>query len=361
MNARVDWSMVSRALIQWSQFLRRYTLISKKTEHIISLSSWIDDSIHAHFLSIFYPTSMDPSPYIVIERVDLISKTTVEGTLYGLTLALYILCVKYLYIQLACGVFELAVDARIVQVSYVDHANFPGGGYFYSWNVLKRELIVTVGNAVGILLDFMMSSVQIWRLWVLWRVSQYSLFIMIIPSLSLIAYTVLQVIGAVALSRPEAMKQSIVLCVYASQGVELIVPIYVTTLIVARISSVRRQHVKIMGQSEVYHQYTSIISMLVESFALEALWMTIGTVFDFVNLTVQSPHFSAACIFFAATQPVIRIFAYLLVVYRVTTGRGWKENTEEKLTTLEWNRERLETSQLPVVISRLSVHISSAA
>lgn len=41
---------------------------------------------------------------------------------------------------------------------------------------------------------------------------------------------------------------------------------------------------------------------------------------------------------FTGTEPFIRIIAFILLVYRVTTGRAWKRETEWQITSLQWNR-----------------------
>lgn len=54
--------------------------------------------------------------------------------------------------------------------------------------------------------------------------------------------------------------------------------------------------------------------------------------------------------------------AYFLVVYRVTTGRGWTNQTEQKLTSLQWNHASQASvggfsgiPQLPVTTTRMVV------
>ncbi|KAJ3552548.1 hypothetical protein NP233_g12854 [Leucocoprinus birnbaumii] len=103
-----------------------------------------------------------------------------------------------------------------------------------------------------------------------------------------------------------------------------------------------------MGESTTAAQYTSIIAMLVESFTLESIW-TIGASINgafMIGYQGFKVDFLTGEEFFANTGPFIEIIAYLLILYRVSTGQAWQVDTEEKLTSLQWNRDGMETTQL---------------
>ncbi|KAF5357074.1 hypothetical protein D9756_006777 [Leucocoprinus leucothites] len=146
----------------------------------------------------------------------------------------------------------------------------------------------------------------------------------------------------------------------------------ITVLISTHIARQRRQHIKVMGESdpEIANQYLSIISMLVESFALESLWMLVMIILDlfrllgkdsteeFVQVTAvdgSSPllDLSSSSHCLSQVDPImniLQILAYLLVTYRVTTNRAWKKDTEQQLSSLQWNRdERSQATQLGTV------------
>lgn len=96
-------------------------------------------------LSIFMKTTL------LLEALDLVSNTTILGTFYGIIFTLYCLCARSLYLQLlkpderrqakftlayisllfACTTAFLALNARFVQLAYINHSDFPGGPLEY--------------------------------------------------------------------------------------------------------------------------------------------------------------------------------------------------------------------------------------
>ncbi|KAJ3561510.1 hypothetical protein NP233_g10154 [Leucocoprinus birnbaumii] len=82
--------------------------------------------------------------------------------------------------------------------------------------------------------------------------------------------------------------------------------------------------------------------MLVESFALVFIWSTISIATSFSDGGAPK----SVKLVFGELLPSIQIIAYLLVVYRVSTGRAWKPDTEEKLTSLRFHHEEQRITQL---------------
>ncbi|KAF5350670.1 hypothetical protein D9756_008550 [Leucocoprinus leucothites] len=302
-----------------------------------------------------------PLPY---ERVFFTTITTVEGVLYGLNFGIYLFCVGSLFPQLkyrdlrkrtlimlvhmslvmSCGLLGLAVDARNMQSSYVDHADFRGGSMAYSERVFARLPIANMGYTAGILTDILTFGIQIWRLWIIWKTSRYSILVIILPTLSLLLLIASKLATIILLDEraPVLTFQLLRLLQFVMESAGLSIAVCVTLFIVARITAPSENSIP-SGPSEATSQYTSIISILIESFALESLWQVLSIIL--VSIAARnSDTTSNASDFINLTQPFIQILAYLLVVYRVTTGRGWQEDTGQKLTTLEWNRDEPQTS-----------------
>ncbi|KAJ3568163.1 hypothetical protein NP233_g5893 [Leucocoprinus birnbaumii] len=126
------------------------------------------------------------------------------------------------------------------------------------------------------------------------------------------------------------------------RSLTLLTGLIVTSLIGAKIALVRRKHIQIMGNSDISNQYLSIIYMLVESFALEFIWSTISIATSFSDGGAPK----SVKLVFGELVPSIQVIAYLLVVYRVSSGRAWKPDTERKLTSLRFDREEQQTTQL---------------
>lgn len=104
-----------------------------------------------------------------IEAFDLIGSTTILGVLYGVTFMLYSLCAWHLYLNLQkpdnqgrakfslgcisllffCTTAHLALNTRMTQMFYIDHADFPGGPLQYEQSY--DPAAIPYFGAVGIL------------------------------------------------------------------------------------------------------------------------------------------------------------------------------------------------------------------
>ncbi|KAF9443878.1 hypothetical protein P691DRAFT_632109, partial [Macrolepiota fuliginosa MF-IS2] len=103
----------------------------------------------------------------------------------------------------------------------------------------------------------------------------------------------------------------------------------VTALIIGRLLLVHRRHINIMGTSETTKQYMGIVAMLIESYALESAWTFAILISGFLGNR-------AIADFFVQCDAAIEIIAYLLVIYRVSSGRGWNRKTEQQMSSLQF-------------------------
>lgn len=122
-----------------------------------------------------------PRGVILYEAANLIGSTTINGALYGIAFALYILCVRSLYPQfknadqqrralftfaytsvvVICGLIFVALVTQITQLSYVVHRKFPGGPTAYEAEYLFTQPIgITVG-AFSVVVDLLTLGVQV--------------------------------------------------------------------------------------------------------------------------------------------------------------------------------------------------------
>ncbi len=122
------------------------------------------------------------SELFLLETFDLISSTTILGAFYGIAFTLYCLCARLLYLQLRernqqrqarftlviisltllCTTIYLALNARIIQLAYINHSDFPGGPLAYE--TLKNPVIGPHARATGIIdmvVKVMMLAVQV--------------------------------------------------------------------------------------------------------------------------------------------------------------------------------------------------------
>ncbi|KAF9444769.1 hypothetical protein P691DRAFT_635524, partial [Macrolepiota fuliginosa MF-IS2] len=83
------------------------------------------------------------------------------------------------------------------------------------------------------------------------------------------------------------------------------------------------------GASETSKQYMGIVAMLIESYALESAWTLTILILGFLGNT-------PAGTFFVDCDIAIEIIAYLLVIYRVSSGRGWNRQTGRQISSLQF-------------------------
>ncbi|KAF5350671.1 hypothetical protein D9756_008551 [Leucocoprinus leucothites] len=315
-----------------------------------------------------------------LEVVRFITATAVEAALYGFSLALYLFCARSLYLQLKCRdrrkralrifmllhmslvmicvLLGLVVDVLNIQTSYVDHANYPGGGFAYSVNVFGVLPIASIGYVMGVIIDILTFGIQIWRLWIIWNASQYRILVMVVPILSLLVFIAIELAQIILIYFPENLTILLTKFLYFGYGsFELFITASVTIFIVIRIALVRRRHVDLMGQSDATKQYTSIISVLVESFALESLWIVISTL-TFIEIEDPTMRVSGVDEFFASHSAFHQDPCLSPCCISSHHGTGWKEDTEQKLTTLEWNRDEPQnSSRLSDIVTRASLPV----
>ncbi|KAJ3561505.1 hypothetical protein NP233_g10153 [Leucocoprinus birnbaumii] len=179
----------------------------------------------------------------------------------------------------------------------------------------------------------------------MWRASRYHFIIVIVPSFLLLGSTVIRVVTICNTVRPQIFTaQQAVTIAAVQQSLALLIQLIVTSLVCGRIAWVWRMHIQTMGKSDISSRYLSIISMLAQSFALDFIWTTISIATSFSKAGGPEPVVNTA---FNNLSPFIQIIADLLVVYRVCTGPVWEKDTEEKLSSLQWNRsEEKQTVQL---------------
>lgn len=119
---------------------------------------------------------------LLLEALDVISSTTFQGAFYGITLTLYCLCARSLLLNLQtpdkqrraqfslfyisflffCITGSFAVNGRLIQVVYINHANFPGGPLEYevSYNSTIDSNDLT-GSILNCIIDVLTSAIQV--------------------------------------------------------------------------------------------------------------------------------------------------------------------------------------------------------
>ncbi|KAF9444351.1 hypothetical protein P691DRAFT_807512 [Macrolepiota fuliginosa MF-IS2] len=277
---------------------------------------------------------------LLFESLDLIASTTIGGLLWGIAFTLYTFCALSLYPQLkkphqrrqarftfiyssvvmTCGIMFLAATTWITQQAYIYHSDFPSGPIEYETFYLRVQPIGILEIIFSVALDFLTLAIQIWRLWVVWSPTRHAIVVTTLPLLLFLGYIAVDVIGFAHTTRSVPVFTTVLV-------LQLAVTVLVTLLITLRLMLVRRSHVKLMGESDTDIQYLGIITILVESYALETVWCFAGLVSYFVKNGPVST-------FFLDCVVNIKVIAYLLVTCRVAIGRAWNEQKDHQISIL---------------------------
>ncbi|KAF9030273.1 hypothetical protein BJ165DRAFT_934341 [Panaeolus papilionaceus] len=296
----------------------------------------------------------DETPLEVLnDAVNLIASTTINGVAYGVVLTLYLICLHALFQQLRAGVrknqaifsglyitvmFALgtvycAVNSRITQLAYVNDRNFPGGPADFAVFVFSTPINIA-GAVAFFITSWMNDALLVWRLWVLYRGSRFSVPI---TSFAVILYLGTFSMGMVTLIESVLPTQSFwsaiaVKFALAYYALTTSYTIVITSLMIARILLVRRAFIKATGRREYGTQYLSIAAMLIESSALYTIWGIIFLGLYIVNNPVQ--------FIFLASLSEVQIIAPLLIIYRVSIGKAWQSDTTQTLTNGRQSQSR---------------------
>ncbi|KAF9441342.1 hypothetical protein P691DRAFT_684202, partial [Macrolepiota fuliginosa MF-IS2] len=183
----------------------------------------------------------------------------------------------YTSMVMICGIIYLALLTQIIQLAYINHNTSPGESF-------ANELLL-FDQPVAPLISLCVFK-QLWCLWVIYHATQYAIIIIVLPVLLYLGF-----IGNCSAN-------------YNS------------------------------GATDISKQYMGIVTMLIESYALESAWNLTGlvmTIYHWVMILMMMP---------------IQMIAYLLVIYQVSTGRAWSKKTGQQITgSLEFNHGTGHTTQ----------------
>ncbi|KAF9441046.1 hypothetical protein P691DRAFT_685296 [Macrolepiota fuliginosa MF-IS2] len=299
------------------------------------------------------------------EDVDLISATTINGLLYGIALSLFFLCVQSLYPQLKaphlqrqaifilgytsavmiCGFVYLALFTQITQLAYIDHNTSPGELHGYE-QLLYGQPIGVVLSVFNTMVDALTLGTQLWCLWVVYHATQYEIIIMVLPVLLYLVGVDLQLL---LLQYPNLVSQiysflgSQVFIGVMNIAFQLAFTLLVTLLVIGRLLLIHRHHIKLMGATNISKLYMSIVTMFIESYALESAWV-LASLISYIMGGIASLDFFSNC------NVAIEMIAYFLVIYRVSTGRAQSKDARQQVTrSLEFNYSTGYTTQTSVL------------
>ncbi|VDC04348.1 unnamed protein product [Peniophora sp. CBMAI 1063] len=278
------------------------------------------------------------------------------GLGYGIQLVLYAACARYLWSQrhsrrhalflLAYTTFVffvetifVGVQARTVQLAYIDNRNYPGGPWTYFLS--SQSLAVNVMfEATLFVITFACDALVLWRCWVIWqaRGRWVAYLVASVPFLMLLASFVMGTLWTLQSSQPglsfySALPQAYGISYYA---ISLSINVILTFLIVGRLLQYRASIMKSLPAAHAKH-YLSLATVLVESAALYSMFAICFLVTYAVNNGINQ-------IFLGLAQAAQQISTYL-IIYRLADGKAWKTTTlaRETLTTMAFDAEARKT------------------
>ncbi|KAI0311178.1 hypothetical protein OF83DRAFT_779726 [Amylostereum chailletii] len=260
------------------------------------------------------------------------------GLGYGIQLVMYVACAKYLWIQRKKRKHSLfmlgyittifvvesifvGVQARTVQISYIDNRNYPGGPWAYF--LATQNLPVNVMfYATLFTITFLCDLLVLWRCWIIWTASgrRMAYVIATVPALMLLASFAMGVLWTLQSSQPGLSFYSALPMAYGTSyyAISLGVNIILTILITIRLLQYRRTIISSLPADHAKH-YLSLAAVLIESAALYSLFAFIFLITYAVNNPINQ-------IFLGLAQAAQQISTYL-IIYRLADGKAWNKDT----------------------------------
>jgi len=231
----------------------------------------------------------------------------------------------------------LIVQARTVQLVYIDNRNYPAGPW--AWFLNYQSLPVNViFYATFFLMTFFADALVLWRCWVIWVSSGHLTAALVIafPSIMLLASFVMGTLWTLQSSQPGLSLYSALPLAYGTSyyTISISINIILTILIAIRLLHHRRTVLRNLS-AEYATEYVTILTIIIESAALYSIFAIPFIVTYALNNPLNQ-------VFLGFAQSAQQISTYL-IIYRVSQGRAWsrKTSTEStKLSTMHFANKR---------------------
>ncbi|RPD64750.1 hypothetical protein L226DRAFT_607814 [Lentinus tigrinus ALCF2SS1-7] len=270
------------------------------------------------------------------------------GVGYGIMLVLWTSCVRYLWNQrrrspkttllliYLCLLFVVEtifciVQARTVQVIYIENRNYPGGPWQYFLDTQYLAINVMF-YATLFIITFLCDLLVLWRCWVVWTASGPAIAYSVIalPSVMLLASFVMGTLWTLQSSQPNLSMYSAEPLAFgtAYYTLSLGLNIILTILITLRLMIYRRTHLVHLPPQHA-RQYLSLATVIVESAALYSAFAIAFLVSYAMNQPINQ-------IWLGFAQAAQQISTYL-IIHRVAMGTAWTSNAMESQTLTSFN------------------------
>ncbi|KAF8890178.1 hypothetical protein BD779DRAFT_1785198 [Infundibulicybe gibba] len=288
-----------------------------------------------------YFEPLSPASEVVFERYNL-AANFISGIGYGAQGFLYLICTHYLWVQRKARrinkfmlayitllffilTVEQVVQAHRTQLVFIEHRDFPGGPWA-SFEASYSGTSIMVALITSMVLMFLSEMFMVWRCWVVWySVSRRAAYAAAytaasFPALTLTASLASAVPYVLTIAHPDTPIPGVRTTTWLVSWYTLMLSMNVlsTGLILVRLI-IHRREVRTTLASPHAGEYSSLISMLVES---AALYSIVGVGY-LIATGVGSP---IREVFIGAVAPTQQISGYLIIA-RLAHGRGWQTDT----------------------------------
>ncbi|KAI0352273.1 hypothetical protein OH77DRAFT_1428820 [Trametes cingulata] len=304
----------------------------------------------------------EPAATIAIERFFL-AGDFISGVAYGVHVVLWTSCAMYLWKQRHRGwrtLFLLGfisllfivetmfaiVQARTVEVIYINNRNYPGGPWSY-FLASQNLAINVIFYATLFVMTFLCDTLMLWRSWIIWTASgrTTAYLVNLVPFIMLVASFVMGTLWTLQSSHPGLSLYSKQPLAYgtAYYTISLGVNIILTALIIARLLMYRRTHLAHLPPEHA-QQYLSLAALIVESAALYSVF----AIAFLVSYAMNAPINQIWLGFASGAQPI----ATYLIIYRVADGTAWTKDTMNSQTLTSMNFRQTNVSAGPAARKR---------
>ncbi|KIK62289.1 hypothetical protein GYMLUDRAFT_164986 [Collybiopsis luxurians FD-317 M1] len=279
----------------------------------------------------------EPEATIQLERFFLAGDVAC-GIGYGIQLVLYYSCAMYLWsrrkqsrkslfllayitVLLSVSTIFVIVQARTVQLMYVDNRNYPGGPFPF-FLATQNWAVNVMFDACLFVLTFLSDSLMLWRCWVIWtssgKVAAY--LVTAFPAVTLLASFVMGTLWTLESTHPGLSFYSKLPLAFGTSyySISLSVNIILTILITGRLLVYRKQ---IMDSLPAEHAkgYVSLVTIVIESAAIYSVWAFLFL----ITYAVDNPANQVLLFISCAAQQIVSY----LIIYRLVDGRAWRKDT----------------------------------
>ncbi|CAK5266087.1 unnamed protein product [Mycena citricolor] len=287
--------------------------------------------------STYYGPTNETSSDINYER-NFVAGDVIVGTGYGAQLVLFANCALFLWkrrrnrqsmyllaymsLMLLIESLFVAVQARTVQMIYIDNRNYPGGPWKF-FLISQTAVVNVMFYATLFLLTFLSDLLVLWRCWVIWCASGRRVVAWIaisLPVLLLFASFVMGTLWTLESSQPNLSLYSKLPMSYGTSyyAISLGVNIILTALISGRLVSYRRTLAANLSPELAGH-YISLATIIIESAALYSVFAILFLITYAINNPTNQIWLGVA----SSCQQI----GNQLIIFRVADGSAWQRDT----------------------------------